>query len=1548
MGLVLSVHFRQNYYEYFLSGENNRVIDEIIPASVSGFMRNISLKLEVWEGEWRLRDSADVDVGETVILRGGLRVDCRARFNRERFTAVVEDVPATYSLFEKYRIGSGRITIGREADNQICFDTQKLVSGHHAILEANADGGVTIVDQSQNGTFVNGKRFSGLYHLRFGDVIGIFGLKIVYLGDVIAVNRPNNDCVMRGLTPYDAVDAEPAAPSLSADDADTFYKRAPRLLEQLDTETIQVEAPLSQNKSLRQPLYYPIEPALTIGMPLALCVLFMMLMAGQSGMQTSVFVFVGVIMLSTAAAIGAFWMLTNTRKRRRREADETQVQQHLAHIRAALQQKDMVNKGILDRLYPHVRDCLAMMHGNSPRLWERNVNHSDFLSVRLGLGQIPSPNPIQMPDGKPAAADATWADEAQAICDAHKQLRDVPVCLSLREHTLVGVIADSREATDNLARMIAIQLAAYHAYSDLRMVFLYHKDSAERYAFARWLPHVWSEDGEVRLLADDAAGVGEVLYKLSAVIRGRMQDEDGGRLNAYGAWPNTGERRDGAAKLSLPHYVVFITDPRLIEGEAFAKYLYAPSVGIGLSVVLLYGEISLLPNACTVLIRQDKGFSGYCSLDNAFADCGGVDFDLLSSAEAERFSRELSGIRVRETQAAGAIPAMLSFLDMYRVSDVRALDVYRNWLENRSFESLKAMVGYRSSESPLYVDIHEKYHGPHGLVAGMTGSGKSELLQTYILSLALNYDPREVSFILIDYKGGGMTKGLEGLIHVAGIITNLGGNQTIRALASIHSEITRRQILFNEYGVKHIDAYIELFRADKVAKPMPHLIIIVDEFAELKKEQPIFISELISAARVGRSLGIHLILATQDPGASVDDEIWSNTSFRICLRVAGKHNSLTVLRRPDAAYITNAGRGYYQVGNDEIFDQFQSGWSGDVYASETPYNERGQNEAEMINLWGKTAVNTGKKMRKPNSDSITHLQAVVGIIEEIAEEKQIAAIDDIWLPPLPERVILDDLAGQTKAGNCLQVVLGLADYPTGQRQFAFCYDFLEQGHLMIAGSSGSGKTALLQTILFNLVCGYTPTQAQFYIADFNSRTLGVFMKAPHCGGVVYDGDQDKIDKLMTMLSRELKQRIERFSEKGIGSFKEYIRLYDDVPAIVLVVDHFAAFAENKDKLQDDLIHLIRQSASYGMYLVLTCASAGDVRGRIRQHIGSGIGLQLSDRYAYEDVLGARLSILPDERVTGRGLALCVVGGDRSEALEVQFALALDANDGASLHAGLRRRFEEMTIGGETATRIPQIPDDMRIETLLAIPEIAQKCASGRYLPLGYDMAEAVPIYADLTNTFCFSISGSPGSGKTTLLKAMIAISKRQGFSTWLYDAPSRDLEGFAQESSAAYMSSAAELYGFIEKVLAPAFLLRNPGKDGYLDGGCADPDAYFASEHKICLFIHNMAAFCEAVYHSEKDMQHFIETILLPKGRYHMLYLFACISPDDFAGEWGWQPVLRKFTGFREGLHLGGSTDGQRIFSFEIPILQRGQKLPAGQGHILDGGTTKRIAVVTL
>lgn len=781
-----------------------------------------------------------------------------------------------------------------------------------------------------------------------------------------------------------------------------------------------------------------------------------MLTMGNSGFGAA-----GLVMTAGAAAVGTVWAVVNVKYQEKQETEEerhrTEVYTgYLAKMEDRIRQKMDGNRRVLERQYPSAEEAATFGMKGSSRLWEKSSTHEDFLSVRLGLGDIPSPNAIEIPKEQAMEEHDPLNDKMEEIRASLSVLRQVPVALSLEESRFVGVVSPQRERALNLARLLTAQLAAAHPYTDLRMCMVYPPQETAQWGHARYYPHVWAPDGKLRLLCCDSATVGDVMYFLSGVLRERLE-----------AKPESGEER---ARI-LPHYVVVVADWGLVENEPIAKYLLSPTSDMGMTVVLLAASVDQLPSGCSAVVRDDEEFRGFYSTVGLFPQRENVAFDQMPLETAESFARGLSNFRVRYAAGSAAIPEMLTFLDMYRTSRVDTLDMYHKWLENRTYESMRSLIGQKAGGQPLYLDIHEKYHGPHGLVAGTTGSGKSETLQSYILSLAIGYHPHEIAFILIDYKGGGMAQSFVGLPHLAGVITNLGGNATTRALLSINAEIKHRQRVFNEYKVKHIDAYMELYRSGAATEPMPHLLIIADEFAELKKEQPEFVRALVSAARVGRSLGVNLILATQKPSGVVDDEIWSNTRFRLCLRVADKQDSNEMLKRPDAAYITGTGRGFFQVGNDEIFEEFQSGWSGAPYEPDLPFTDDKNVKVELLNLVGKSGVPKQKKQKKSdNVQKETQLDAVVKYAARLAEENQVPPLRQIWLPPLPKKLYLEDLPPVKKPqGISLTLPIGLGDSPETQSQYPVSVDFLSDGHLLVCGAAGSGKTTLLQSLLYSAV-----------------------------------------------------------------------------------------------------------------------------------------------------------------------------------------------------------------------------------------------------------------------------------------------------------------------------------------------------------------------------------------------------------------------------------------------------------------------------------------------
>ena len=419
---------------------------------------------------------------------------------------------------------------------------------------------------------------------------------------------------------------------------------------------------------------------------------------------------------------------------------------------------------------------------------------------------------------------------------------------------------------------------------------------------------------------------------------------------------------------------------------------------------------------------------------------------------------------------------------MYNVGRVEQLNCLNRWEDNDPISSLSVPVGIDQNGEIFKMDIHEKAYGPHGLVAGTTGSGKSEWIVTYILSLAVNFNPDEVQFVLIDYKGGGLAKSFENeemhikLPHLAGTITNLDKSEIFRSIAAIESELKRRQAMFNDAreklkeGSMNIYKYQQFYRKGLLDEPLSHLLIICDEFAELKQQQPEFMEQLISTSRIGRSLGIHLILATQKPSGVVNEQIWSNSKFKVCLKVQDKNDSNEILKKPDAAFLKQTGAFYLQVGNDDYYNLGQSAWAGAKYYPSDIIKKQIDDSIQYIDNIGHTIGSFKEEDKKENQENQgEELLNIVSYISDLTKQIPLKA-PQLWLPNIPAKIYLADIMKKynkvSKGRYNYEIAIGEYDEPRKQMQGLLIID-LAEGNVAIMGQGGSGVENLISTMIFS-------------------------------------------------------------------------------------------------------------------------------------------------------------------------------------------------------------------------------------------------------------------------------------------------------------------------------------------------------------------------------------------------------------------------------------------------------------------------------------------------
>jgi S-DNA-T family DNA segregation ATPase FtsK/SpoIIIE len=490
-----------------------------------------------------------------------------------------------------------------------------------------------------------------------------------------------------------------------------------------------------------------------------------------------------------------------------------------------------------------------------------------------------------------------------------------------------------------------------------------------------------------------------------------------------------------------------------------------------------------------------------------------------------------------------------------------------------------------------------------------------------------------------------MANAFTDLPHLAGTITNLDGAAVKRSLISIQSELKRRQAIFSETSRRLDESNIDIYKYQKcyreglVTEPLQHLFIISDEFAELKAQQPEFMEQLVSAARIGRSLGIHLILATQKPSGVVNDQIWSNSKFRISLKVQEKADSMEVIKRPDAAELSTTGRFYLQVGFNELFMLGQSAWAGAPYYPADKVEKQKDDSVVVIDHLGRVIKNAKIDRKKSAAKNPPkQIDEVTDYLAQLAAQENIK-VRPLWLEPIPELIYINELKAKYKVeARCheLNPVIGEYDDPANQRQMVMTMPITQDGNAVIYGIAGSGKTTFVSSLIYSLMEEHTPNEVNFYLVDFGSETLTWFREAPHVGEVMLSHESEKIGNLFKMLTAEVECRKKLLANYG-GDFSTYNEVSaESLPAIVVVIHNYSAFSEMYEDQEETVSFLTREGVKYGVNFIVTAINTGAIRYRMLQNFKQMYVLQLNDHSEYSGLLGNVDGVYPS-KYKGRGI-----------------------------------------------------------------------------------------------------------------------------------------------------------------------------------------------------------------------------------------------------------------------------------------------------------------------
>lgn len=863
--------------------------------------------------------------------------------------------------------------------------------------------------------------------------------------------------------------------------------------------------------------------------------------------------------------------------------------------------------------------------GPGQRLWERRPGDRDAFRLRLGTSDRPARVVVRSgdainPEPPPRAAS-------------------VPVTVSFREAGIIGISGPAPPA-GALARALVAQLATLHSPRHLSLALLADDDAADRWSWTRWLPHLAGEACvRVGLTAEQrAARVGELLRLLDA----RMPED-----------------RFSASEWAGPRTIVVVDGAAAVREMPGMARVLAEGPAVGIHAICIDQEPRLLPAECGALVSVAGEVGTLGRLQVGGGDV--VDDIVLDGANtcwAEEVARALAPLRDGGGGADG-LPASSRLLPLLGIEPPTTSGVRRAW--RRCGRTTRAVIG-ESIEGPFAIDLARD--GPHALVAGTTGAGKSELLQTMIASLAASNRPDAMTFVLIDYKGGAAFKDCVHLPHTVGMVTDLDGHLTERALASLGAELKRRERLLAGVGAKDIEDYWAATSSDPAAERLPRLALVIDEFATLVEELPDFVNGLVGIAMRGRSLGVHLILATQRPSGAVSPVIRANTNLRIALRVTDDSESRDIIDDGIAALIakTTPGRAFGRIGAESAVE-FQSARVG----GQSP---RSSAPSRVVTRLPWQALGSAPASRvDPDGEAPTDLQRLVAAIRLAAEAEGLLEQRSPWLPPLPEITVLDTIGAAADA-----LAYGIADHPDQQRRGTASLDLANGGSMLVAGSARSGRSSVLRALLAAAATHFGPDELHCYVIDCAGGALLPADGLPHCGAVCPQHDVVRGDRVVRRLSEEVGRRQAVLARNGYSSVTEqraHAPADERLPWLLLMIDGWEGFTAAYDDVDhgrpvETVLRLVRDGSAAGVRVIVT----GDrqlLSGRIASAFTSRLVLRLADSGDYL-LAGLPSRGLPENTPPGRGV-LCQ--GPADAPVEVQVALLDTDASGPRQVAALR-------------------------------------------------------------------------------------------------------------------------------------------------------------------------------------------------------------------------------------------------------------------------------------
>ena len=1116
---------------------------------------------------------------------------------------------------------------------------------------------------------------------------------------------------------------EPPDAHLSpAGDGGFAYNRPPRLRPQRRPRVIEV--PEKPKRGERIPMQW--------AAAIVPVILGVVLVKVTHQLLYALFVLMSPIMLVSQ------WMSSRRRGRTTFTQKVKEYRKRWAELDGVVERERAAEEAELRYADPDPAEILLTATGPRRRLWERRAEDDDLLRLRIGVTDRASGITFTLPRGA----------DYNAAPPTAPGVRDVPATIALPELGVIG-LCGPRSPSRALARWLVAQAAALHSPRDLSIVVLAADPQAgPQWNWVRWLPHCAPRAGEecVALVGADPDSAVKRIAELAAQAQERLA-----------ATSKPGSTGGGEHKI-----LVVLDGARTLRRIAGMPQVLSGATTTGIYAICLDDTERQLPEECATVIGWDEQYPGWVSVRGSGQDQGApVLADQVSVSWADRMARALAPIRdVSRDDADSLIPSAARLLDVIAMPDPTPGQISERW--RRGGRTTAVPIGV-TADGLFTVDL--RADGPHGLVAGTTGAGKSELLQTLIASLAVANRPDAMTFVLIDYKGGSAFKDCARLPHTVGMVSDLDGHLTERALASLSAELKRREEILLHAGAKDIEDYWDVQRTVPHLQPLPRLVLIIDEFASLVAELPDFVTGLVGIAQRGRSLGVHLILATQRPAGVVSADIRANTNLRIALRVTDSTESSDVIDAPDAARIAKStpGRCYVRSGASTPV-AVQSARIGGRRPGPGQAREATRVVPVPWQALGRPLPSAGTSAPADDGTMATDLSVLVDAIATAARQLGVAEQHSPWLPPLPAEITLDALprGAEQVTGDVAPIRFGITDIPARQAREPLAVDLAHGGHLVIAGAPRSGRSTVLRTIAGSVAASYSPADVHIYGLDGGTGALGPLAQLPHCGAVVARDQTDRVERLLATLRAEITRRQQLLASHGFAGVAEQ-RSSTQSPDqrlswMLLLFDwwegYFAAFEQyDFGRLVEAMLLILREGPAVGLRAVVTTDRSA-LLGQIGTVFQRRLVLGLTDK---DDAGNAGLNVraMPAHQGPGRVMFM-----DGTQMLEAQVALLAADPSGvaqvAALHglaAAARSRYPRPA-RDRRPLRVDALPlRTTRAESLALDPDFRPPSPLWALVGSGGD--ELGPVGLDVNaDGPGIVLAGPPRSGRSTALTTM--------------------------------------------------------------------------------------------------------------------------------------------------------------------------------------------------